>query len=130
MSGVLCYRNHPQSVERLDELEESVWSVMLQKSPTECRAAGRTGRECLECYATEITHRVQSGWTNWKRVSGVFRVQSGWTNWKRVSGVLCYRNHPQSVERLDELEESVWSVMLQKSPTECRAAGRTGRECL
>ena len=25
----------------------------MQKSPTECRVGGRTGRECFECCATE-----------------------------------------------------------------------------
>ena len=43
MSGVLCYRNHPQSVERLDELEESVCSVMLQKNKREYQGdSGKT----------------------------------------------------------------------------------------
>ena len=28
------------------------WRTGLRKSPTECRVAGRTGRECLECFVT------------------------------------------------------------------------------
>ena len=33
----------------------STWRMMenwMRKSPTACRAGGRTGRECLECCAT------------------------------------------------------------------------------
>ncbi len=39
-----------------------VYPAPMRKSPTECRVGGRTGRECLECYATgRINVKITEG---------------------------------------------------------------------
>ena len=30
----------------------------MQKSPTECRTVGRTGRECVECWVTKMNVKI------------------------------------------------------------------------
>ena len=68
----------------------------------------------MEELEPEVTHRVQSGWKNWSRKSPTEC---------RAGGRTGAGSHPPSAERVEELEESVWSVVRQENEREDQGEG-------